>query len=120
MTSNVMEYRGFIALIQFSAEDDEFYGRVLDIDRHIISFGGKTVRELKKHFKESVDGYLEFCKEEGIEPKKPFSGRITYRTSPQQHAKLSQLALEKGQGSINSLIDQAVAYYTSHVLERRT
>ena len=61
MMSNIMDYKGYKALIQFSAEDNEFFGTVSDIERHIINFGGKSVAELKKHMKESVDGYLEFC-----------------------------------------------------------
>lgn len=114
-----MQYKGYVAFIRFSAEDDEFYGEMLDMGKHMISFGGKSVAELKKHMKEAVDGYLELCEEKGIEPMKPFSGRITYRTSPKKHADLSRLAVEKGIGSINALIDDAVAYYTSHVLEHR-
>jgi len=108
MTTNVMEYKGYRALIQFSAEDDEFFGSVSDIDRHIINFGGKTVTELKKHFKESVDGYLEVCAERGIEPKKPYNGRISYRTTPQTHAKLAQAALLSGKKSINAFIDEVM------------
>ena len=119
MTNDVISYRGYMARIHFSADDEEFYGEVLDMGKHGISFGGRTVVQLKKHFKAAVDGYLEACRKEGIEPMKPFSGRITYRTSPKKHAELSRLATSSGQGSINGLIEEAISYYTSHVLENR-
>ncbi len=118
MTTNVMEYKGYKALIQFSAEDDEFFGTVSDIDRHVINFGGKTVAELKKHMKEAVDGYLELCEERGIEPKKPFNGRISYRTSPQTHAKLAQAAILAGKRSINAFIDEIMLAQSNKILEQ--
>jgi predicted HicB family RNase H-like nuclease len=111
-----MEYKGYKALIQFSAEDNEFFGTVSDIDRHIINFGGKSVAELKKHFKESVDEYLEVCKERGIEPKKPYNGRISYRTTPQTHAKLAQATLLAGKKSINAFIDEIMIAQASKIL----
>lgn len=118
MTTNVMEYKGYKALIQFSAEDNEFFGTVSDIDRHIINFGGKSVAELKKHFKESVDGYLEVCEEQGIEPKKPFNGRISYRTTPQTHAKMLQASMLAGKRSLNAFIDEIVIAQTNKILEQ--
>ncbi|MEQ1789062.1 MAG: type II toxin-antitoxin system HicB family antitoxin [Rickettsiales bacterium] len=116
--SNVMEYKGYKALIQFSADDNEFFGTVGDIDRHIINFGGKSVAELKKHMKESVDGYLKFCEERGIEPKKPFNGRITYRTTPQIHAKLAQAAMLAGKRSLNAFIDEIMIAQTTKILDQ--
>lgn len=118
MTTNILEYKGFIAHIQFSADDDEFYGRVQNIERHVISFGGKTVAELKKHFKEAVNGYLAFCAEEGIEPKKSLSGRITFRTTPQRHAKLAKAAMLSGKRSLNAFIDDVLAAQADKVLSR--
>ena len=118
MTTNVMEYKGYTAIIQFSAEDNEFFGTVKDIDLHVINFGGKSVAELKKHMKESVDGYLTLCKEQDTPPKKPFNGRITYRTSPQTHAKLSQAAILSGKSSLNSFIDEIMITQASKILEQ--
>lgn len=118
MMSNMMEYKGYKALIQFSAGDNEFFGTVSDIDRHIINFGGKSVAELKKHMKEAVDGYLELCAERRIEPKKPFNGRITYRTTPQTHAKLAQAAILTGKRSLNAFIDEILITQSNKILEQ--
>jgi predicted HicB family RNase H-like nuclease len=120
MTTNIIKYKDYTARIHFSAEDDEFYGEMLDMGRHVISFGGKTVAELKKHMKEAVDGYLEFCREKKISPAKPVSGRITYRTTPQNHLELIQLAGYTGKDSLNAFIDAAIAHYKSQLLENRT
>lgn len=118
MTTNLMQYKGFTASIHFSAEDEEFYGSVHDIDRHVISFGGKNVRELKKHFKEAIDGYLEFCEAEGIEPKHTPTGRITYRTTPQRHADLARAAALSGKRSLNAFIDEVLAAQLNQMTEQ--
>ena len=120
MKNDIILYKSYAARVHFSADDEEFYGEVLDFGKHKISFGGRSVAELKKHFKEAVDGYLAACKAHGIEATPPYSGRITYRTTPKKHAELSRLASISGEGSINALIDHAVNYYTSHILERNT
>lgn len=119
MTENIISYKGFDAVIGYSTEDEEFFGNVVGIEPHGVNFGGKSVGELKKHMKESIDGYLDFCKEKNIEPQKPFSGRITYRTTPKKHAEISQLVIKTGQGSINAFIDEAIARYKMDVLEKR-
>jgi predicted HicB family RNase H-like nuclease len=36
--------------------------------KDIITFRGKSVAEIKKSIKESIDDYLEFCKERWEEP----------------------------------------------------
>ncbi len=89
----MMEYKGYLSHTEFDDESDIFHGEVINI-RDVITFQGKSVDELRKAFKESVDDYLEFCAERGQEPDKPFSGRFTVRLLPEQHRKVV-LAAEK-------------------------
>lgn len=60
-----MEYKGYIARIEFSAEDECFVGRIAGI-RDIITFEGESVKKLRAAFQEAVDFYLETCEELGI------------------------------------------------------
>jgi predicted HicB family RNase H-like nuclease len=50
-----------------------------------------------------VDDYLEFCKERGESPEKPFSGRFVLRLPPNLHRRLAGLAGRSGE-SLNSWI----------------
>lgn len=54
---NTLTYRGYIAHIEFDADDRLFFGRLVGI-RDIVTFHGRTVDELESAFKEAVDHYL--------------------------------------------------------------
>ena len=38
-----------------------------------------TLDELRKDFEEGIDSYLEGCKADGVEPAKPYSGKLNLR-----------------------------------------
>lgn len=67
----------------------------------------KSVKELTDTFHEVVDDYIEYCKEEGIEPHKSYSGSLNIRISPKVHSKIAILAKQAGI-SINAFIKSAV------------
>ncbi|MFQ5639650.1 MAG: type II toxin-antitoxin system HicB family antitoxin, partial [bacterium] len=66
----MMQYKGYLARIEFDEEANIFHGEVINI-RDVITFQGKSVEELKKAFEESVEDYLEFCAERNEEPERP-------------------------------------------------
>ena len=69
----------------------------------LINFEGESVKELTDAFHEAVEDYLEYCKEEGIEPHKSYSGSLNIRISPEVHSKIAILAKQAGI-SINAFI----------------
>ena len=79
-----MTYNGYHAAIEFDDEAELFHGEVTGL-RDVITFQGKSVAELKKAFRDSVEDYLAFCRERGEEPEKPFSGQFVVRTDPHAH-----------------------------------
>lgn len=83
----MLKYKGYVGVVQFDDESMIFYGEVLGL-RDIITFRGTTTKEIKKEFEKSIDGYLDWCKELGQTPEKPFSGNIHLRLKPDLHAKL--------------------------------
>ncbi len=67
-----MKYKNYLAQIKVDEEADVFHGEVINI-KDVLTFQGKTANELKKAFKNSIEDYLDFCKELNQEPDKPFS-----------------------------------------------
>jgi predicted HicB family RNase H-like nuclease len=100
-------YNGYSGSIEFDDEDMVFHGRVLGI-RDIVTFEAETAEGLVKAFRDSVDDYLAFCEERGVEPQKPYSGKLALRTSPEIHALLSKAAANDGK-SINQWISDTLA-----------
>ena len=60
----VLQYKGYVASIQFSNKDEVFYGKILGVG-DLVSFEGSSEAELKSSFIEAVDDYLETCKQIG-------------------------------------------------------
>lgn len=72
---NYLEYKGYLGTARFSADDKVFCGKIQGIN-DLILFEGESVSELENSFKESVDDYLETCKEIGREPNKNFQRKF--------------------------------------------
>jgi predicted HicB family RNase H-like nuclease len=102
----MLRYKGYVGVVQFDDEAMLFHGDVIGL-RDVITFQGKTPEEIKKEFKTSIEGYLDWCKELGQEPEKPFSGEIHLRMSPDLHAQLAIQAKAHGM-SLNSFIEGAL------------
>jgi len=96
----MMEYKGYLAHVEFDDEANIFHGEVINI-QDVITFQGKSVGELHQAFIDSVEDYLAFCAERGEEPDQPFSGRFTIRLSPERHRRII-LAAEKAGKDINT------------------
>ena len=94
-----MSYKGFRAKIEFSVDDDVFFGHLLDID-DIVSFHGETVDELKLAFQDAVDFHIEVCEKTGKVAKKNYSGKLLFRLPNQLHAEIAEAAARHGK-SIN-------------------
>jgi predicted HicB family RNase H-like nuclease len=69
----MMEYKGYIGDVEFDTEAGILHGDVLNT-RDVITFDGQTVKEIETAFRDSVDDYLEWCKQDGVSPEKPSSG----------------------------------------------
>ncbi len=92
---NMMTYKGYQAIVSFDEDAEIFHGEVVDL-RDVITFQGKSVRELKKALADSVEDYLAFCKARGEEPEKPFSGQFIVRVDPPVHRAVATAAKRAG------------------------
>lgn len=108
----MMNYKGYIGKVEYDDENRIFSGEVVN-SRAVITFHGKSVEELEKEFRISVDEYIDWCHEDGIEPEKPYSGRFNVRFDPELHRRAAIAASSLGM-SLNSFI----AMSTRDELER--
>ena len=81
---NAMHYKGYAARIEFDERDNIFVGWVLGL-RAIISFHAETVADLRSAFATAIDEFLFDCKESGVTPEKPASGKLMLRLPAEVH-----------------------------------
>ena len=103
---NTMTYKGYLGSVAFSEKDNVFYGKIEGING-LVNFEGESVKELTDAFHEAVDDYLAYCKEEGIEPDKSYSGVLNVRLTPAIHRKIAMLAFQSGL-TLNAYIKDAL------------
>ena len=97
-----MKFKGYMGRVDYDSSSKVFHGEVLGL-KDVITFQGRNVDELEKAFKDSVNDYLDWCKERGEKPEKPYSGELRLRMPQELHAKLATAAQLKGQ-SLNTFI----------------
>ena len=54
MKKNILEYKGFVGLVEFSTEDEVFYGKIIAI-KDLVSYEGNTVISIKSNFHSAVN-----------------------------------------------------------------
>ena len=108
--SNIMNYKGYWAEVQYSDEDECFWGKVEGLKNSLILFEGDSVKDLKKDFKNAIDYYLENCKQNKEEPEQQCKGSLNVRLGVELHNKAKMKSIEKNI-SINELIKEAVSMY---------
>ncbi|MEI8095058.1 MAG: type II toxin-antitoxin system HicB family antitoxin [Spirochaetales bacterium] len=111
----MMEYKGYVGLVQFDDEASTFFGKVVNLSKDGITFEGATVDELRLAFRESVDDYIEWCSTENRPAEKPYSGKFVVRIDPQQHGRAALAAAKLGL-SLNKFVEKALADETQLVL----
>jgi predicted HicB family RNase H-like nuclease len=102
-----LRYKGYVGSVVYAEEDNCFYGKVLGLRRDGIVYEGDTANSLKKDFEDAIDHYLESCKQNGITPEKPYSGKLVLRMTPELHSIIAEKASDKGE-SINDFINLAI------------
>ena len=70
-----LSYKGYYGSVDYSLENDIFYGKVIGITG-LLSYEGQTLDELRKDFQGVVDEYLEDCRAEGVKPEKADDGAM--------------------------------------------
>ena len=106
MTDNLLKYKDFYGSVEYSANDECFFGKIIGT-ADLVTFEGESVVKLKKAFNEAVEDYLILCKEAGKEPQKIYKGSFNVRLSPELHRRTAILAKKKNM-SLNSFVEKAI------------
>ena len=104
----MMEYKGYVAAVEFDDSVGRLHGRVVNSGAYpIATFEATDVDGIRREFQRSIDEYLASCREDGVEPKKPFSGNLNLRLGPDLHQRAA-LSATAHDVSLNGWIKQAV------------
>ena len=104
---NVIEIDGNKAVISLDPEIGMFRGEFLGLNGG-ADFYAKSVDELRVEGRTSLKVFLEVCSEEGIEPKRRFSGRFNVRLEPVVHA-AAVIAAAAEDKSLNEWVAETIA-----------
>lgn len=103
---DVIQYKGFIASVHYSSDDEVFFGKIEGIN-DLVTFEGDSVEELKTAFSDSVEEYVGLCERTGKQVHKSYKGSFNIRISPSLHKKAAEKALIKGI-PLNQLVQEAL------------
>ena len=71
----MMEYKGYLARVEYDDSVGVLHGRALDGGPYpVATFEATDARALRREFERSVDEYLGWCEEDGVEPRNLLSG----------------------------------------------
>ena len=104
----MMKYKGYTAEVEFDDSVGRLHGRVVNCGPYpIATFEATDVNGIRREFHCSIDEYLKSCREDGIEPRKSYSGKLNVRLGPDLHQRVSRSAAES-RLSLNSWIVQTL------------
>jgi len=108
--NNTMNYKGYTANIEYSAEDQCFIGYLAGIS-DIVGFHGESINELRQSFEEAVNDYIETCDKLNKTPQQPYSGNLILQIPPQTHVAIANAAKISGK-SINQWAAETLSQAT--------
>ncbi len=104
---NVMQIGGFDAVINYDPEIDMFRGEFVNLNGG-ADFYASDVAGLQQEGKLSLDVFLKMCAEDGVAPRKSYSGKFNVRIPPELHEHLVLKAASAGK-SINQLVIESIS-----------
>ena len=108
--NNTMNYKGYTANIEYSAEDQCFVGHLTGI-ADIVGFHGESINELRQSFEEAVNDYLKTCDKLNKASQQAYSGNLILQIPPQTHAAIENAAKMSGK-SINQWAAETLSQAT--------
>ena len=98
----MLKHKGYTGYVEYDDEAKLFHGEVVDT-KDVITFQGRSVDEIEKAFRESIEDYLDFCTQRNDKPDRPFSGKFVIRMSPKLHHQIYIKSTKDGK-SINKWV----------------
>ena len=104
--NNVMTIGGYQAVIAYDPDIQMFRGEFTGLNGG-ADFYAKDVKGLVKEGKASLKVFLEACKEDGVDPRKKFSGKFVLRLDSETHEAAAIAAAAHGK-SLNQWAVEAI------------
>ena len=106
--NNFLKYKGYFGSVQFSADDNVFFGKVEGIN-DLITFEGATVQELTDAFHFMIDEHINDCITDNIPFEKSYKGSFNIRLSPDLHRKAAIFAKRHGT-TLNTFVKESIEH----------
>lgn len=103
---NLMEIDGFRAVIKYDPEIEMFRGEFVGLNGG-ADFYAKDIKGLKKEGAISLKVFLDMCREDGVNPRKEYSGKFNVRVPTELHAEIAGAAGAEGK-SLNQWVVDAL------------
>ena len=104
---NVLEIDGYKAIIAFDPEASLFRGEFIGLNGG-ADFYAADVKSLKREGRVSLKVFLDMCREDGLAPRKSYSGKLMVRLPAEVHERASIAAASSGK-SLNAWMTELVA-----------
>lgn len=101
-----MHHEGYVATIELDENAGLFHGEVINT-RDVLTFQGRTLDELRAAFADTIADYVDWRRERGKEPERPYSGAFSLRITPELHRRVAAAAARAGK-SINGFVADAL------------
>lgn len=101
-----VSYKGYVANVEFDFDTEALVGRVVNA-RVPLDFTTTAAGRVLSEFRKLIDAYLAGCEADGVEPVRPYSGKLLLRIAPHLHSTVAAEAARVG-WSINAWVEHAV------------
>ncbi len=102
----MLKYKGYTGIVEYDAEGKIFTGELIGL-RSVITFQGRNPEELETSFRESIELFLDMCKEDGVTSEKPYSGRFNIRIPSELHREIV-IRADADRKSLNEWVTEAL------------
>lgn len=92
---NVMTIDGYQAVISYDPEIEMFRGEFVGLNGG-ADFYARDLKGLKREGAISLKVFLDACAEDGVEARRPFSGKFVLRLDPKTHEAVALAAAANG------------------------
>lgn len=103
-----MTHDSYVARVELDEEANLFHGEVVNT-RDVLTFQGRTLDELRAAFAATIADYVDWCRERGKEPERPYSGNFTVRIPPELHRRIATAAARAGK-SVNGFVTETLEH----------
>lgn len=98
----IIEIDGYKAVVAYDPDIEMFRGEFVGLNGG-ADFYAKDVDGLKREGSISLKVFLDMCREDGVDPKKEYSGKFNLRVTPRLHEEMSSAAAAEGK-SLNQWV----------------